>query len=181
MRRAGSATQAALRQLRDVCAENGIELQVVLLPELHELQDYPFANEHAVVASYLRSIGVPVLDLAADFKDETDPMRLWVAPDDAHPNALANQLIADHAEDFIAQRTGARPPVGACLGAPVPTKAVVPSMTQCAITGRPRRSLRRAATGQRLLRRFGEIVPAPHRILRRGTSTMPSRTFCMSG
>jgi lysophospholipase L1-like esterase len=97
--------QAALRQLRDVCAANGIELQVVLLPELHSLREYPFSNEHAVVTNYLRSIDVPVLDLAPQFTDQVEPMRLWVAPDDAHPNALAHKLIAERAEDFIAQRS----------------------------------------------------------------------------
>ena len=96
--------QAALQQLRDVCAANGIALQVVLLPELHSLREYPFSNEHAVVATYLRSIGVPVLDLAPKFTDQAEPMRLWVAPDDAHPNALAHKLIAEKAEDFIAER-----------------------------------------------------------------------------
>jgi hypothetical protein len=100
------SAQAALLQLRDVCAANGIELQVVLLPELHSLQDYAFADQHAKVLSYLRSIGVPVLDVAPFFKDETDPMRLWVASDDAHPNALANRLIAEYAADFIAARRG---------------------------------------------------------------------------
>lgn len=96
--------QTALRQLRDICAANGIELQVVLLPELHSLQQYPFSNEHAVVTNYLSSIGVPVLDLAPQFADQSEPMGLWVAPDDAHPNALAHKLIAERAEDFIAQR-----------------------------------------------------------------------------
>lgn len=96
--------QAALRRLRDVCAANGIALQVVLLPELHALREYPFANEHAVVTNYLRDIGVPVLDLAPRFTDQADPLRLWVASDDAHPNALAHQLIAERAEEFIAER-----------------------------------------------------------------------------
>lgn len=97
-------TRAALQRLRDVCAEHGIELQVVVLPELHELQHYPFEKEHAAVVSFLQSIGVSVLDLTPMFKNETDPMRLWVAPDDAHPNAIAHDLIAQYALNFLAQR-----------------------------------------------------------------------------
>jgi lysophospholipase L1-like esterase len=96
--------RAALLRLRDVCAERGIELQVVVLPELHELQAYPFKKEHEAVVSYLRGIGVPVLDLTPMFNNETDPMRLWVAPDDAHPNAVAHELIAKYALDFLSQR-----------------------------------------------------------------------------
>lgn len=96
--------RAALVRLRDLCAENGIELQVVLLPELHDLRRYPFEKEHTAVVGFLRSIDVPVLDLAPLLKGQADPMRLWVAPDDAHPNAFAHGLIAEHAVEFLAKR-----------------------------------------------------------------------------
>ena len=89
--------------LRDTCAKHGIGLQVVLLPELHELQDYAFAPEHAKVTAHLASLGVPALDLAPNFATETNPPRLWVAVDDAHPNALAHALIADYSRAFIAE------------------------------------------------------------------------------
>ena len=100
--------QAALLQLKQVCAENGIELQVVLIPELHTLQDYPFAAEHKLVTDFLRSNDIAVLDLAPLFDDQTEPRRLWVADDDAHANALGHRLIAERSLDFIAQRK-ARP------------------------------------------------------------------------
>jgi lysophospholipase L1-like esterase len=100
-------SRAALLELQEVCREHDIALQVVLLPELHELVDYTFAREHAQIADFLRASGIPVLDLAPSFANETNPTSLWVAADDAHPNARAHRLIANYSLDFIAAGQGA--------------------------------------------------------------------------
>lgn len=92
----------AFARLARTCEDEGIMLQVVLLPELHELRDYTFALEHALVSEFLGSIGVPVLDLAPSFADQPDPYALWVSFDDAHPNARAHGLVAAYSVDFIA-------------------------------------------------------------------------------
>lgn len=92
----------AFLQLAAVCADNGITLKVVLLPELHQLDPYPFAREHGLVADFLRAHGIAVLDLAPRFQGERAPQTLWVARDDAHPNARAHQLIADYSLPFLA-------------------------------------------------------------------------------
>jgi lysophospholipase L1-like esterase len=97
------ATREALELLRDTCAREGIRLQVVLLPELHQLEDYTFEREHRLVTEYLESLEIATLDLAPHFAGETDPPRLWVALDDAHPNAAAHGLIADYSESFISK------------------------------------------------------------------------------
>jgi lysophospholipase L1-like esterase len=99
-------SRGALMELRDACRARDIALQVVLLPELHELVDYPFAREHAQVATFLRSNGVPALDLAPAFANEKDPTSLWVAPDDAHPNARAHEQIGLYSLAFIAGARG---------------------------------------------------------------------------
>jgi lysophospholipase L1-like esterase len=95
------AAKDALRRLRDECRERDIGLAVVLLPELHELADYRFAAQHALVTDFLDGLGIESLDLAPHFASEPDPQRLWVAPDDAHPNARAHRLIADFSLDFL--------------------------------------------------------------------------------
>ena len=93
----------ALSTLKTVCDSNRIALQVVLLSELHRLQDYPFQKEHELVKSFLSERRIPHLDLAPLFAGETEPRRLWVARDDAHPNAVAHQLIARFTFDFLSQ------------------------------------------------------------------------------
>jgi len=102
--------QAAFLRLAETCREDGIRLQVVLLPELHELASYPFEREHALVAGFLRENGIETLDLAPAFAEETDPRSLWVAPDDAHPNARAHRRIAEASRDFLGTEAGAGSP-----------------------------------------------------------------------
>jgi lysophospholipase L1-like esterase len=91
----------SLLALRDACAERGIRLQVVLLPELHRLADYAFAREHAAILAFLAEHGIAGLDLAPRFAGETDPESLWVAPDDPHPNARAHERIARYSFDTL--------------------------------------------------------------------------------
>ncbi|MCH2169473.1 SGNH/GDSL hydrolase family protein [Myxococcota bacterium] len=93
--------RVALEKLRDASMDHGFEIQVVLLPELHELVDYPFRDEHAKISRMLSEIDIPTLDLAPAFADVTNPQELWVAPDDAHPNAKAHTRIADSSFNFI--------------------------------------------------------------------------------
>jgi lysophospholipase L1-like esterase len=105
--RAAPGWQAAKKSfllLSQVCRDRGIELQVVLLPELHELRDYPFKMEYAAVSDFLKANGIEHLDLTPFFKDQAETSRLWVAPDDAHPNAAAHRLIAQFSFDFIFPR-----------------------------------------------------------------------------
>lgn len=93
--------QSAFRRLAEACRTAGIDLRVVLLPELHELDEYPFASEYRLVADFLRGEGIPVLDVTPAFADVTDAPSLWVAYDDAHPNAEAHRRIAEAAESFV--------------------------------------------------------------------------------
>jgi lysophospholipase L1-like esterase len=95
-------SQEALLELRDACRKRGIVLQVVLLPELHDLANYPFAREHEQISEFLRASGIQSLDLAPLLAHTADPTTLWVAADDAHPNARAHRLISEHSLDFIA-------------------------------------------------------------------------------
>jgi len=89
------ATKAAFLALGDMAREQDFELHVVLLPELHQPQNYPFAAEHAKVTAFLEQNGISYLDLAPAFQDVVDPFSLWVALDDAHPNELAHRRIAE--------------------------------------------------------------------------------------
>jgi lysophospholipase L1-like esterase len=108
--REGSAgwemSKQALARLKELSRERGFDFKVVLLPELHELADYPFTAEHRLVMDYLHGIGVEALDLAPRFRAETQPQALWVARDDAHPNARAHALIARYTLDFLRERGG---------------------------------------------------------------------------
>lgn len=96
-------SRAALLQLRDLCREQGIDLAVVILPELHELEEYTFAREHTLLLDFLGESEIRALDLAPSFRNEDNPHSLWVSMDDAHPNARAHALIAKYTLDFISE------------------------------------------------------------------------------
>ena len=55
-------------------------------------------------SGFLQEQGIDVLDITPAFKDEDDPIKLWVALDDAHPNARAHKIIADASYDYIADK-----------------------------------------------------------------------------
>ena len=107
------AAKKALLDLRDICKKSGIELRVILLPELHLLEDYPFAAEHRKIIAFLRSNGIEARDLAQFFVAEKYPRRLWVAPDDAHPNEIGHAMIAKYSLDFLMEGVNVYTAVGA--------------------------------------------------------------------
>ncbi|MEM9553220.1 MAG: SGNH/GDSL hydrolase family protein [Acidobacteriota bacterium] len=105
--------RAALERLRDLCREHEIGLRIVLLPELHQLDPYPFEAIHTQIASEADHLGVPHLDVTPALQGVESPQALWVAPDDAHPNAEAHRLIAEATFPFLATPApipGAAPP-----------------------------------------------------------------------
>jgi len=101
------AVKESFLELKEICEEQGMSLQVIMLPELHNLVDYPFKPEYAKVADFLRENEIPVKDLTASFAGYEDAEGLWVAPDDAHPNALAHKMIAEYSFDFLADEMAA--------------------------------------------------------------------------
>jgi lysophospholipase L1-like esterase len=97
------AVKESFLELQGITEEHGIELQVIMLPELHNLVDYPFGAEYAKVSGFLRENSIPVIDLTDDFAGYENPETLWVALDDAHPNALAHKMIAEYSLKFLEQ------------------------------------------------------------------------------
>ncbi len=95
------AMKEAFLQLRGITEERGIELQVIMLPELHDLVDYPFTKVYAKVGDFLRENDIDYIDLTDSFLGYENAADLWVAPDDAHPNAVAHRMIAEYSRDFI--------------------------------------------------------------------------------
>jgi len=92
--------QRALLRISRYCREQNISFRVVILPEFHNLAENPFKKEYGKVESLLDKNRIPYLDLASAFERYRDPYQFWVAPDDAHPNAKAHQLIADSIYDW---------------------------------------------------------------------------------
>jgi lysophospholipase L1-like esterase len=101
------ACRGSLRDLAATTRSEGTRLLVALLPELHEINGaYPFEAEHQKIKDTLAPEGVPVLDLINGLRDHGPEPTLWVTPEDDHPNAKANRLIASQLQAWIQKNVG---------------------------------------------------------------------------
>ena len=89
------AAKQALETLAARTRADRTALLVTILPELRELDDgYPFAAQHQKIKDVLAAHQVPVIDLIEGLRGHGPESSLWVTPDDPHPNAKANALVA---------------------------------------------------------------------------------------
>ena len=71
------------------CQERGIPVVVAMLPELHDLKNYPFLSIHATIGEVVSSSGAHFVDLLPSL-DGLEASETWVSPDDAHPNSMTH-------------------------------------------------------------------------------------------
>jgi lysophospholipase L1-like esterase len=102
------ACKRALVSLANSTRNHGAKLLVALLPELHEINDdsYPFKAAHQKIKDVIAAENVSVVELIDGLKDHGPEETLWVTALDDHPNAKANNLIADQLEQWILENAG---------------------------------------------------------------------------
>jgi hypothetical protein len=81
-------TRKALAKFAAAARDLNAKLVVFNVPELRELEPYPFADISAKVRSQVEGLGVPFVDLLPAVRD-LEPSTLWVTVPDPHPNARA--------------------------------------------------------------------------------------------
>jgi lysophospholipase L1-like esterase len=82
-----------INELKSFLKDKNIPLVVVLIPELHDLKNYPFIDIHNYVKD--RFSDVEVIDLLPYFDKQRNSQDYWVSFEDAHPNALAHEIMAN--------------------------------------------------------------------------------------
>jgi lysophospholipase L1-like esterase len=97
-------TKSAILELKQICGKENIQLQVVLLPELHDTKNQVFREVYDSMANFLSGNNIEYVNLATLFKEQDNQMDLWVSYDDAHPNATAHKRIAESITEFISER-----------------------------------------------------------------------------
>ena len=88
------AAKAAIKELADYCKASNIKLVIANLPELHDVANYRFDAVTQLVKDAAAEDGALFVDLLQVMKSE-DSADLWVTPPDPHPNAFANELLAN--------------------------------------------------------------------------------------
>ena len=95
--------QEALLEMRQLSAERGIELVVMIIPAMAKFSDatYPIKEYHQAVAGFCRSNGIKVLDLLPAFWGG-DGTQYWISATDGHPNAQGQKIIAEALAGYLA-------------------------------------------------------------------------------
>lgn len=90
----------SIQRLAEYCKHHGIKLMIVNYPELHQFRPYPFQRATESVRRAAHDNGAGFLDVYPALKD-LKPETLWVSPDDAHPNQIANTRISNSIRDAV--------------------------------------------------------------------------------
>jgi len=85
--------KAAIGRLAEATKASGAKLVIANLPELHDVKDYRFGRITDLVRQAAAEYGAVFVDVLPAIADQPSS-KLWVTPPDPHPNAYANELIA---------------------------------------------------------------------------------------
>ena len=91
------------KEILEICRENGLSAWVVILPQLHMLNDrHPFIPVYDRVAELSRKNGARVIDLFPAVRGR-EARYLWIGRTDSHPNEAAHRIFADHIYEIMVQ------------------------------------------------------------------------------
>lgn len=88
-------TQKSFAKLAKYANDRNIPVIVAMIPDIHNLKNYPFGFIHEKVKKLSEDNGFVFVDLYDSFKNIDKPEGIWAMPGDPHPNAKGHQMIAD--------------------------------------------------------------------------------------
>ena len=91
-------TKRAMKKLSDLCRKHGIPLLIMLTPDAHNLsKDELYPKLYEKILARFEEMDIPVINTYPQFLNQfgDDPSRVWVAPEDPHPNAKGHKIMAD--------------------------------------------------------------------------------------
>ncbi len=95
-----SACINALQRLSIYCRQRQISLLMTMMPDIHNLQQYPFPKEHELIKRTVLPLGFTFLDFYNALKD-INAKSLWVMQGDPHPNRKGHLIMAQALYDFL--------------------------------------------------------------------------------
>lgn len=88
------AMKRELSKLAEYARERNIRLYFAMMPDVHNLTDYPFRAIHDQMRQAANELGFSYVDLLPEFEN-LKPAEVWAMPGDPHPNALGHRIMAD--------------------------------------------------------------------------------------
>lgn len=86
---------AALRRLAEMAKQDGTQVILAMMPDIHNLKPYPFTFIHKQMAAIATTLKWEYVDLYPALENQI-PEDLYTIPGDPHPNGLGHRLMADH-------------------------------------------------------------------------------------
>ena len=97
-----AAMRAALNRLQRIQQEDGFEVVLAVVPDIHRLPDYPLAFVDDWFRDEAAKRGWRFLDYRDALAGHSGP-DLWAMPTDPHPNGVGHTLMAAQLADVIAK------------------------------------------------------------------------------
>lgn len=92
----------ALADLNIMAKEDGFRVVLAMMPDVHQLQNYPFGFIHERMKEIAAEKGWTYIDFLDELKNFKGP-ELWAIPGDPHPNADAHRLMGLRLAQVLAQ------------------------------------------------------------------------------
>lgn len=90
----------SIKKLQTYSDKNQIKFLVHFIPELHNLKNYPFLEEHKIIQNFLLENDIKYIDGLKYFKDLNES-ELWVSKYDTHANEKAHKIIGRYLLNFL--------------------------------------------------------------------------------
>ncbi|MEK6984229.1 MAG: SGNH/GDSL hydrolase family protein [Nanoarchaeota archaeon] len=82
------------KEFKKISRENNSTLVIAIFPFIHQLDKYPFAEQHKVISQMANENGIIIIDLLPYFKGINEK-KLVVSKFDNHPNELGHRIAAE--------------------------------------------------------------------------------------
>ena len=93
-------TFSKILELKYYSKKNDIIFLVNFIPDLRELNNYPFKDEENFLKKFLLENDIPFIENLENFKN-FDPKDLWVSDTDPHPNEKAHYILSTNLGEYI--------------------------------------------------------------------------------
>ena len=93
----------SLERLADAARDDNIGIYLIMIPDIHNLGNYPFAHIHDLMAKKVSDMGYIFIDMYPALGD-LKPKEIWAMPGDPHPNALGHRIMAERMIPYFEKR-----------------------------------------------------------------------------
>lgn len=90
----------SLAKLAQYAKSNEIKVYLVIIPDIHFLQDYPFSAVHTKMKTISNNYGFEFIDLF-DTLENINFDQLQIIPGDSHPNEFGHKLIGNKLSEVL--------------------------------------------------------------------------------